>query len=221
MEGNSRMTATSSIYRKSPKRRAAYLVPSTSYSVPGTEHVARSTFLILYLALCSQLFTTRAAHSAEPCCCSCGCAAPCQKVCRLECSEKKVEVICWGCKCEDFCVACKSQRGCKHCETVCENCGDKADTEVCSQSKNFVWFDWMPGAAKIHTKTKLMKKIETVTVPSYKWVVEDMCPTCAANAAAANPGTIVYAAPTGTPTTPANEEESILSLVRLPSFLTK
>ena len=117
--------------------------------------------------------------------------------------------------------ACKSERGCKHCETVCENCGEDADPKVCSKSKNFVWFDWMPGCAKIHTKTKLMKKIETVTVPSYKWVVEDMCPQCAANAAAAKPGTIVYAAPTETATTPANEEESIFSLVRLPSFLTK
>ena len=59
----------------------------------------------------------------------------------------------------------KVRSGCKHCETVCENCGEDADPKVCSKPKNFVWFDWMPGGAKIYTKTKLMKKIETVTVP--------------------------------------------------------
>jgi hypothetical protein len=35
----------------------------------------------------------------------------------------------------------------------------------------------------VYTKKKLMKKTETVTVKSYKWVVEDLCPTC--NAAVA------------------------------------
>lgn len=178
-------------------------------------------FIVMVLSALLASGIAKCVSAAEPCCCSCGCAAPCQKVCRLECGEKKVEVICWGCKCEDFCVACKSECGCKHCETVCENCVEKADPKVCAKPKNFVWFDWTPGGAKIYTKTKLMKKIEMVTVPSYKWVVEDMCPTCAANAVAANPGTIVYAAPTETATTPANEEESVFSLVRLPSFLTK
>ena len=33
----------------------------------------------------------------------------------------------------------------------------------------------------MHTKKKLMKKTETVTVPSYKWVVEDLCDNCEAN----------------------------------------
>jgi hypothetical protein len=32
----------------------------------------------------------------------------------------------------------------------------------------------------MYTKTKLMKRIETVKVPTYKWVVEDVCSECAA-----------------------------------------
>ena len=200
--------------------QTSYSVLRTRYPVPSTEYAVHAS-LVICLALSSLLLTNPTAQAIEPCCCSCGCAAPCRKVCRLECGEKKVEVICWGCKCEDFCVACKSEKLCKHCETVCENCGEKADTEVCSKPKNFVWFDWNPGGARIYTKTKLMKKVETVTVPSYKWVVEDMCPKCAANAAAANPGTIVYNVPTEATATPANDEESIFSLVRLPMSLEK
>lgn len=217
------MTTTSSTYHKCPKRRTSYLVLSTPNAVPSTKYVARSVFFILCLVLSSLLCTTCAAHSAESRCCSCGCAAPCQKVCRLECGEKKVEIICWGCKKEDFCIPCKSEQGFEHCQAVCENCGEDADPKVCSKPKNFVWFDWMPGTAKIHTKTKLMKKIETVTVPSYKWVAEDMCPQCAANAAAAQPGTIVYApsAPATATPAPAKEEESVFNIVRRPSFLKK
>ena len=75
----------------------------------------------------------------------------------------------------------------------------------------------MPGGAKIYTKTKLMKKVETVTVPSYKWVVEDMCVQCAANTAADDPTSIVYAAPT----TEEKEEKSIFDVVRVPKLLRK
>ena len=129
------------------------------------------------------------AHASECCCNYCGGCCECQKVCRLVCEEKKVEVICWGCKCEDFCVPKRSKKGCKHCETVCAECGDCKESCDCSkphaEPKRFVWTDWCPGCAKIFTKKKLMKKIETVTVPSYKWVVEDLCPRCEASCAVA------------------------------------
>lgn len=181
----------------------------------------RIQHFVLGLALILAFSATRASFAHDGCCKSCGCAAPCQKVCRLECGEKKVEVICWGCKKEDFCIPGHSQRGCKHCETVCENCGEGGDPAVCSRPKNFVWFDWCPSCGSVRTKTKLVKKVETVTVPSYKWVVEDMCPQCAANAAAANPGTIVYAAPAETTPPTAEEESSIFSIVRLPKILSR
>jgi hypothetical protein len=120
------------------------------------------------------------AEAENGCCAHCGCQAECRKVCRLVCEEKKVEVFCWGCKCEEFCVPCRSKPGCQHCETVCDDCETCAPGLPQSEPKRFVWLDWFPGGAKIYTRTKLMRKSESVTVPSYKWVVEDMCHECTA-----------------------------------------
>jgi hypothetical protein len=33
----------------------------------------------------------------------------------------------------------------------------------------------------MYTRTKLMKKVERVKVPTYKWVVEEVCCDCASN----------------------------------------
>src|SRR5690349_14158950 len=105
-------------------------------------------------------------------CAHCGCQG-CEQVCRLVREEKKVNITCWGCKCEDFCVPGKSCRDGRNCDEVCDEC----DGEVCSAPKKFVWYNWIPGCAEnIYTKKKLMKKTITKTVPSYKWVVEDLCP---------------------------------------------
>lgn len=137
-----------------------------------------------YLKLLSAILLAAALTShanAEDCCCAhCGCAAPCLKVCRLVCDEKKVEVFCWGCKCEEFCLPCHSKPGCRHCETVCDDCGIRDRETPHSEPKRFIWFDWFPGGAKIYTRTRLMRKTETVNVPSYKWVVEDLCAECMA-----------------------------------------
>jgi hypothetical protein len=111
-------------------------------------------------------------------CARCGCDHGCQKVCRLVSEEKKVNVICWGCKCEDFCAPGHSHRDCKHCEEVCEDCECGPDA-VHTKPKPFVWYDWIPGCSKqIYTKKKLMKKTVEKKVPSFKWVVEDLCPRC-------------------------------------------
>jgi hypothetical protein len=135
-------------------------------------------FLAAFVALALTIGHARAGHG---CCAHCGCTAECCKVCRLVSEEKKVEVFCYGCKCEEFCLACPSKPGCKHCECLCDECEhlENPDAPV-ARPKSFVWFDWFPGGAKIYTRTKLMRKTETVTVPSYKWVVEDLCPDCAA-----------------------------------------
>ena len=118
------------------------------------------------------------------CCAHCGCQARCHKVCRLVCEEKKVTVTCWGCKCEDFCIPGHSKPCCQHCEEVCTE--DAADCDApCTHAKTFVWTEWIPGCAKLHTKKKLMKKTVTKKVPSYKWVVEDLCCDCQARCDAA------------------------------------
>jgi hypothetical protein len=113
-------------------------------------------------------------------CAHCGCQAECHKVCRLVCEDKKVPVTCWGCKCEDFCIPGHSKKCCEHCETVCDEVAADCDAP-CTHAKNFVWTEWIPGCAKVHTKKKLMKKTVTKKIPSYKWVVEDLCPRCEAN----------------------------------------
>jgi hypothetical protein len=133
---------------------------------------------LAFLLAVAAIVSATTALAGDGCCAHCGCTAPCQKICRLVCEEKKVEVVCWGCECEDFCVPGPSKPGCTHCETVCENCD--CDSEVCSKSKRFVWSEWFPCRAKVFTKKKLMKKTVTVTVPTHRWVTEDVCGQCAA-----------------------------------------
>jgi hypothetical protein len=120
------------------------------------------------------------AASLKTKCARCGCEEPCKKVCRLVCEEKKVEVVCWGCKCEDFCVPGPGCPTCEHCNCVCQSCGkDGTPSKVCSAPKRLVWYDWRPSFAQMYTKTKLMRRTEVVKVPTYKWVVEDVCCDCA------------------------------------------
>lgn len=141
---------------------------------------------LLLAALSAALAISSANLATAFGCDHCGQVCPCQKTCRLVCETKKVEITCWGCKCEDFCIPGPGKPGCKHCETVCEHCDEIGDPKgVHSQPQKFVWTEWIPGCAKIHTKKKLMKKTVTKTISSYKWVVEDLCPHCVANAQSA------------------------------------
>jgi hypothetical protein len=142
--------------------------------------------VIVVAALAMALAAFYAVRAGEgPCCANCGCHSSCNKVCRLVCEEKKVEVVCWNTECEDFCVPGPSKPGCKHCEPACDECA--------LHGKKFVWTEWIPGCAEIHTKKKLMKKTIVKKVPSYKWVVEDLCKDCEAKAPAApiQPGMVV------------------------------
>ncbi len=132
----------------------------------------------LLFALVAALSTATTALAGEHCG-HCGCQACCQKVCRLVIDEKKVDGVCWGCQCEDFCLPGPSCRGCKNCEEVCNFCDENDPQAPFVQPKKFVWYDWIPNpCAEVHTKKKLMKKTVTKKVPSYKWVVEDLCPAC-------------------------------------------
>lgn len=131
----------------------------------------RSFSLSALLFLIGHIALVQAGES----CAHCGCA-PCQKVCRLVCEEKKVPVTCWGCKAEDFCVPGPSRTSGQHTECVCGECDPNAP---CVKPKKFVWTEWIPGGCpKVYTKHKLMRKTITKTVPSYKWVVEYLCPAC-------------------------------------------
>jgi hypothetical protein len=69
---------------------------------------------------------------------------------------------------------------------VCDDCEACEAGTPHAEPKGFVWYDWFPGGAKIYTRTKLMRKTEKVTVPSYKWVIEDLCPECTTKLEAEN-----------------------------------
>src|SRR4051812_29303948 len=108
-----------------------------------------------YARFAAAFIIFAAGRAFAGCCAHCGCQCECRKVCRLVCEEKKVEVICWGCQCEDFCVPGRSCQGCKHCECVCGDCNDECDCKKPhAKPKLFVWKEWSPSCAKILTKTK-------------------------------------------------------------------
>src|SRR6186997_1506022 len=106
-------------------------------------------FIAILLPTVMIFSTGQSALSGEcGCCAHCGCSDGCEKICRLVREEKKVEVTCWGCKCEDFCVGGPSCEKCRHCKMVCENCDENCDENaVYSKPKRFVWTEWVPGCA--------------------------------------------------------------------------
>jgi hypothetical protein len=134
---------------------------------------------LLMLACAVALPFANELQAADCACHHCGCHRWCNKVCRLVDDQKKVTIVCWGSECEDFCFPGKSCRGCLNREEVCTPDDTKEGEEPCSHSKDFVWYDWTPGCSKgIRTKKKLMKKTIEKKIPSYKWVVEDLCQEC-------------------------------------------
>lgn len=168
------------------------------------------------IALLAALFAAMACHAVwaggHGGCAHCGCECACQKVCRLVKEEKKLTVVCWGGKREEFCVPGKSQKRCEHCENLCpegpdgcEHCGRKT-----------AWSIWSPAdCPTLLTRKKLMKKTITKKIPSYKWVVEDLCADCQSNAKSVDPAPGVEVppkpnvadaieAPRETPTQPAS-----------------
>jgi hypothetical protein len=148
----------------------------------------RTTHFGLPLVIALATLTTSPARADDARCAHCGRCAACQKVCRLVHEEKKVDVACWGCKREDFCVPGPSRPGCRHCEEVCAPCDAACNPQgVGAKPKTFSWTEWIPGcSAQVYTRTKLMRKIVPRKVPSYKWVVEDLCEACEGNCGCAD-----------------------------------
>lgn len=127
--------------------------------------------------------------SAGDCCQRCGRDCECRRVCHCVPFDKKVQVVCWGCSEKEICIPDPSIRGCEHREDVCDNC-----PHGCRRNHGIVWWDWTPCGAKTLTKRKLMKKVVTRKIPSYKWVTEDLCDACASDCA--------QPTPSGKPTNP-------------------
>lgn len=128
-------------------------------------------------------------------CDRCGCKSNCRWVCKLVREEKKITYTCWGIAEDKFCVGSPSKVQSRVRDTICENCSNDSEKENNNDKKEsdkkesdksvstgpsiWAWKTWCPGdTAHVFTKKKLMKKTETKTVPSFKWVVEDLCAEC-------------------------------------------
>jgi hypothetical protein len=136
-------------------------------------------FVWLALGLGAVLTAPSIAGEADSVCCArCGRPAVCRRVCHLACAEKKIEAVCWDTKREDFCVPGPSKPGCRHCEDACPDV-DCAHGRF-GGAQRFVWREWFPTSAKVYTRTRLMKKVQTRTVQRYQWVVQDLCAQCQA-----------------------------------------
>ena len=123
--------------------------------------------------------------AADRCCARCGCHDQVAKVCRIVREEKKIAVTCWGVQQEDFCIGGPSCPGCEHCELLGKKDGGKkdgtgkADAKVASEPKRLTWTHWIPSQhASVFSKKKLMKRSITKSVPSFRWVIEDLCDKC-------------------------------------------
>ena len=134
---------------------------------------------IFCVALVWIAFAGTAAVAGEGCqCCDhCGCSHDCCKVCRCVPDVKKVTKTEYSCECEDFCVPGKSD----HC-VVCDDCGKRQHI-------------YTPTCATVRTRKKLVKHETTSEVMKYKWVVENLCPHCAAREEAQGNPSALAAAP--------------------------
>ena len=123
-------------------------------------------------SLACLLLSMGAAHAAEFCH-RCGCACCTEKICHVVCETKKMPKICYSCECEDFCVPGRSEHcGC-HWECVTDPCDP-----CCTKEKKV--HDWIPGCGEVYTRNKLVKTVVQEEKKTYRWVVEDLCPGCAA-----------------------------------------
>jgi hypothetical protein len=137
--------------------------------------------LITVGLLFSALVTNIAFAQTASKCVRCKKQVACTRVCHLASEDKKIEVTCWGCECEEFCIPGPSTPKCEHCNDVKCSCVEGVNPKVASKPKAFSWTGWLPGGASVQTRKKLMKRTITETVPSHKWVIEDLCEECKQN----------------------------------------
>lgn len=152
--------------------------PLLSYKESAMQLLFRRAVFGPLVVFSISLLAAALAYADGLFCSSCGASSGCCKVCRLVREDKKITVTCWASKDEDFCLGGPSRRDCDHCEMVCDE--KTSDPKApCAHPKRMVWSDWIPNChARMYTKHKLMKKTVTKSVPSFKWVVEDMCGQC-------------------------------------------
>ena len=125
------------------------------------------------IVLTALLIATSLGWKKHQCCQHCGCQCPTVKVCHVVVETKKVPKVCYGCECEDVCVPGPSCLCGEHCA-----CKEDPCRPGCFSKKTVL--DWIPGCAYVKTRAKLTKKEVEVEQKTYKWVIEELCPHCAA-----------------------------------------
>src|SRR5262245_55843278 len=96
----------------------------------------------------------------------------------MVCVEKEVKKVVWGCKCDAVCLPppshlCGECEECVHCDRDhCDCCSHGACGHITKQH-------WQPeGCPEMREIVKLRKFEIKVKVPSYKYVVEEVCCDC-------------------------------------------
>ena len=130
-------------------------------------HTRTYLSVLLFLLLLGDASTKGACDApSDRSCCDpqCNCFVD-GAVCKLVCTTKIIETVCYGCESEKICVPGPSRR----CETCCQQACK------CDCRSVLVWTKWIPHCAEIVCRTKLKKYVVTKQVPSYKWVVVPAC----------------------------------------------
>ncbi len=155
---------------------------------PFVERVfAVRPFIIALLSIvwCGSVRAPLAVLASEAVCGHCGCDRGCVRVCRLVRETKEIEVTFWACCDEDVCVpgpACRGRERSVAIEVQGPQDGDCNCIGCLCQRLS--WHRWSPGKATIKSRKKLYKKTVTREIPTYRWVVEDICPACESRLAA-------------------------------------
>jgi len=98
---------------------------------------------------------------AGDCCAHCGCQTSCNKVCRLVPVVKRVTEPVYDCDCYEFCVPGKSD-----CCVGCDECGRRK-------------LIYTPTCGCVRTGVRLVKKMETKEIKTYRCELVDLCSHCA------------------------------------------
>jgi hypothetical protein len=104
-------------------------------------------------------------------------------------------ILCGGCGGKGSCGG-KGHGGSSHKGGDC-GCGGKGcvchmstSENLVGPSKYFVWFNWTPGCATTRCVKRLVRRTVTKEVPSYEWVIQDLCKGCSDKADQVDPGVI-------------------------------
>lgn len=133
----------------------------------------------VFLFMVMGLVDFQQANGEDSKCDHCGTPGACRAIGRLVPVEHTIDVTCLAAESEPFCIPGPSRPACQCQEVACAKCNLAHFTRLdWMNARKFVWWNWSPGHATVHTKKKLVKKTVKKTVPRHEWVVEKVCASC-------------------------------------------